>query len=383
MRRLSAIIFSFFAIFSCIDTVAAASKGPSAPSWTQTPKTLQPDVQFWIDVYSKYDNNTAVLHDTEYMGVIYGTVNLQDLPCLDFCADSVKKARQDRVNDAKERVRKILLTLANNPPDAALSPEAKRIKAIWRKHTNSNVFEEAADKKRLRAQTGQKTRFEIGLTYAELYMPKFEAIFKNARLPIELTRLVMVESMFNMKAISHAGASGVWQFMPGTGRRYGLRITKSIDERNDPLLATYAATRMLKHDYDILGTWPLTINAYNAGLGHLNRAVAALGTRDISKIIRNHRQGSYGFASRNYYPEFLAACDVYDKRNIYFPQMKHLPQLSYKTISINKPIPIKDLARKQRTSVAVIENLNPSLQDAVISGRIPIPDGVEIRIPTR
>jgi membrane-bound lytic murein transglycosylase D len=292
------------------------------PDWTVTPKALEPDVHFWVDIYSKYDNDTVVLHDTEFMGVIYGTVDLHDLHCINDCTEAVKTARQDRVKEVKEKIRQILLTLADNPPDSVLTPEAKKIKMAWRRWTIVNVFSEAAGEKRLRTQTGQKTRFEAGLTVAEQYMPRFEAIFKEEGMPIALTRLVMVESMFNMNAISHAGASGVWQFMPGTARKFGLRVSKTVDERSDPILSAVAAARMLRYDYDIMGTWPLAINSYNAGRRHLERAIAALGTRDIVKIIRRYRVGSYGFASRNYYPEFLAACRVYDNRATYFPHMK-------------------------------------------------------------
>lgn len=315
-------------LFTFVPWANAADKSfmRKQPDWTVTPKALEPDVKFWIDVYSKYDNDTAVMHDTEYMGVIYGTVDMHDLHCIDNCLESVKTARQDRVKEAKDKVRQILLTLADNPPEGALSPEAKKIKTEWRKWTSANVFAEAAGEKRLRAQTGQKNRFEMGLTVAEHYMPQFEAIFKAEGMPIELTRLVMVESMFNMNALSHAGASGVWQFMPATARKFGLRVSRGVDDRSDPTLSARAAARMLKYDYDIVGTWPLAINSYNAGRGHLDRAIAALGTRDIVKIIRKYRVGSYGFASRNYFPEFLAACEVYDNRAQYFPNMKHLPR---------------------------------------------------------
>ncbi len=339
----------------------AANKSSTrrSPDWTVAPKALEPDVQFWVDVYSKYDNDTAVLHDTEYMGVIYGSVDLHDLSCtkyskqphggveggthtaspgggatlapiVDDCKESVKTARQDRVDEAKDKIRRILLTLADHPPDGALTPEAKKIRATWRKWTTADIFREAAGEKRLRAQTGQKTRFEAGLTAAERYMPRFEAIFKAEGMPIELTRLVMVESMFNMNAFSRAGASGVWQFMPGTARKFGLKISKGVDDRSDPVLSAQAAARMLKYDYDIVGTWPLAINSYNAGRRHLERAIAALGTRDIVKIIRRYRVGSYGFASRNYYPEFLAACRVYDNRAQYFPALKH-PQKNWQS----------------------------------------------------
>ncbi len=320
----------FFIILFLVATFtplyAASSKASKAPDWTVTPKALQPDVQFWLDVYTKYDNDTAVLHDTEFLGVTYGTIDLHDLHCMDECEQSVKDARIERVKAAKEKIREMLLTLADRPPDAALSPEARQIKATWRRWTNDNVFRDAAGEKRLRSQTGQKTRFEMGLQLAEQYMPKFESVFKSEGMPIELTRLVMVESMFNVNAISSAGASGVWQFMPATGRKYGLHVTRGVDERNDPVMATYAAARMLKNDYDIVGTWPLAINSYNSGRGNLERAIATLGTHDMVKIIRKYRVGSYAFASRNYYPEFLAACVAYDGRDTYFPNMKHLPR---------------------------------------------------------
>ncbi len=105
---------------------------------------------------------------------------------------------------------------------------------------------------------------------------------------------------------------------------------EGVDDRSDPVLSAQAAARMLKYDYDIVGTWPLAINSYNAGRRHLERAIAALGTRDIVKIIRRYRVGSYGFASRNYYPEFLAACRVYDNRAQYFPALKH-PQKNWQS----------------------------------------------------
>lgn len=326
MKILNCFFVIIFFVVAHSPLHAGDSKPPKAPDWTAIPKALQPDVQFWLDVYTKYDNDTAVLHDTEFLGVTYGTIDLHDLHCMDDCDKSVKDARIERVKAAKEKIRDILLTLADRPPDAALSPEARQVKATWRRWTTDNVFREAAGEKRLRSQTGQKNRFETGLQLAEQYMPKFEAIFKGEGLPIELTRLVMVESMFNINAISSAGASGVWQFMPATGRRFGLRVGKGIDERNDPTMATYAAARMLKNDYDVVGTWPLAINSYNSGRGHLERAISALGTHDIVKIIRKYRVGSYAFASRNYFPEFLAACVAYDNRNTYFPNMKHLPR---------------------------------------------------------
>jgi membrane-bound lytic murein transglycosylase D len=143
-------------------------------------------------------------------------------------------------------------------------------------------------------------------------MPVFEEIFESYGVPREVSRLVFVESLFNERAFSKSGAAGLWQFMPGTARHF-MTVNHQIDQRYDPILSTHGAARLLLKNYQILGSWPLAINAYNSGAANLQRAITTLGSRDISRIITNYKGGSYAFASRNFYPSFLAALEVYEK----------------------------------------------------------------------
>jgi membrane-bound lytic murein transglycosylase D len=112
-------------------------------------------------------------------------------------------------------------------------------------------------------------------------------------LPVELTRLPLIESGFELHARSHVGAAGIWQFMPRTGRLF-MRVDTLVDERRDPIAATRGAARFLRRLHDRLGTWPLAITAYNHGPTGVARAVRGLGTRDIGTIVSRYDGPAFG-----------------------------------------------------------------------------------------
>ena len=138
---------------------------------------------------------------------------------------------------------------------------------------------------------------------AEYYFPLFEDILGKHNLPYELCYLAVVESALNPQAHSHMGAAGLWQFMPSTGKIYGLEVNSLVDERMDPLRSTEAACRFLKSLYGIFNDWNLAIAAYNCGPGNVNKAIhRAGGKRDFWSI--------YPFLpseTRAYLPLFIAA----------------------------------------------------------------------------
>ncbi len=141
--------------------------------------------------------------------------------------------------------------------------------------------------------------------------------------------MVFVESMFNPQAKSKVGAYGLWQIMPNTAKLYGLNVDENVDERGDTRRATHVAAQLLAENYRSLQSWPLAINAYNSGQGTLQAAIRQLGTRDIGTIIQQFRGGVYGFASRNFYPSFLAALEVYNNYPRYFGTLRRESSLSY------------------------------------------------------
>jgi membrane-bound lytic murein transglycosylase D len=207
-----------------------------------------------------------------------------------------------------------------------------------------------------------------------------ERTFREAGLPIELTRLPLIESCFNVQAYSKAGAAGIWQFIPATGRRF-LRIDGLIDERRDPLAATRAAARYLAILYDELGSWPLAITSYNHGPVGISRAVDEVGSRDIATIVRRYDGNAFGFASRNFYAEFLAAVEVEGDHKTYFGDLPFPPPLQVREHRLDRPVGIQVAARMAGVDRDELAELNPALSDTVVSGRRSIPAGYRLRLP--
>jgi membrane-bound lytic murein transglycosylase D len=340
-------------------------------------------VAFWRDIYSKYSRHHIVLHHPRYVGVVYEVVDLTDIDNNPRLSD-IERARQreNRVNERKAHITAILQKLAQNPPVSALSEEEINVRKLFNGVRETNAFGRAADEDGVRGQLGQRDKFVTGITSSGRYLGEIEEIFKEYGLPLALTRIIFVESMFNLHARSNVGASGIWQFMPGTGKLY-LRINDLMDERNDPLVATHAAARLLRTNYEHLGSWPLAINAYNAGRGRLAQAAAQLGTNDIGRIIREFRHPSYGFASRNFFLEYLAAFEVAENAEPYLGPIPQAPPLRYERVRMASTVSLPEVARLSNVSIQTLAELNPALTDAVIDGRHALPAGFELRVPEK
>lgn len=346
----------------------------------KVPKGLGPDVKFWKDIFTKYDSHQVVLHDTKYLDIVYGTLDFRYLDANPLITNGERQKRKEaRIKAEKDRIISLLTSIEKNPT-SNLTDEEYKIKKMFRNVKEAKKYKEAK-KRGVRAQTGLKDKFAIGLAYSGRYLGEIEKIFKEEGLPQDLTRLIFVESMFNPGAHSSAGAKGIWQFMKRTGKYYGLRINSIMDERVDPIRSTYAAAKLLKHNYQELGTWPLAINAYNSGRGRLKQAVNRLGTRDITTIVRKFDHPHYGFASRNFFAEFLAVVDIVKNYQDYFKHVNFDEPLSYDVVWLNEPINIPEVARLSGVSVGKVAELNPAYRAAIFSGELPFPARTELRIP--
>ena len=197
------------------------------------------------------------------------------------------------------------------------------------------------------------------------YMPIFEEALDAYGLPLELRYLPIIESALNPSAVSRAGASGLWQFMIGTGKIYGLESNSLVDERRDPIKATWAAARYLKEMYDIYGDWNLVIAAYNCGPGTINKAIRrANGETDYWKI--------YNYLpkeTRGYVPAFIAANYVmtyYCDHNI-CPMETNIPA-STDTVQVNKNLHFEQIADLCNVPLDQIKSLNPQYKKQMIPG---------------
>lgn len=203
------------------------------------------------------------------------------------------------------------------------------------------------------------------LSACNFYMPIFEEALDAYGLPLELKYLPIIESALNPSAVSRAGASGLWQFMIGTGKMYGLESNSLIDERRDPIKATWAAARYLKEMYAIYGDWNLVIAAYNCGPGTINKAIRRAGGEKDYWGLYNYLPRE----TRGYVPAFIAANYVmtyYCDHNI-CPMETNIPA-NTDTIQITKNLHFEQIADICGVPMDEIKSLNPQYKKQMIPG---------------
>jgi membrane-bound lytic murein transglycosylase D len=207
-----------------------------------------------------------------------------------------------------------------------------------------------------------------------------KAEFSRLGVPTELAALPHVESSYNPDARSHVGASGIWQFTRSTGRRF-MQVDHILDERNDPFLATTAAAKLLAYNYSITGNWPMAITAYNHGLSGARRAMRKHGDNAYTDILRNYKSRTFGFASRNFYVAFLAAMQVDQNPERYFPGLVPDSPVDYATVSLPAYIPADKLAATLKVRERDLAKHNPAIQATVWQGSKHLPKNFELRLP--
>lgn len=332
------------------------------------PAALEPDVQFWIRVYTQIDTNSGFLHDQYNLGVVYET--------LHFAPDESQSAREHEVDAHRDRIGAALRRIAA-AGDTPLSEEDQRIRDLWGSASPSRLREAVDD---IRFQLGQSDRFRAGLIRAGAWETHIAETLANRGLPAELAVLPHVESSFNPAAYSKVGAAGLWQFMRSTGRRY-MRIDRSVDDRLDPSRSTEAAAQLLGYNYRVLGTWPLAITAYNHGTAGMMRAKETLGTDDIVTIVRRYSSRTFGFASRNFYVSFLAALDIDHNPDKYFGAVPRQGEARFQIVPVPGYVSMTTLERVLHVQPEALRALNPALLRPVWDGQLRVPRDYRLRLP--
>ncbi len=209
-------------------------------------------------------------------------------------------------------------------------------------------------------QTKGRKAFTRWLARSERYIPIMKKILKEHGLPEDLVYLAMIESGFNPRAYSRRGAVGPWQFMYRTGKKYGLRVDRWVDERRDPIKATIAAARYLKDLYDMFNSWHLALAGYNAGEGKIKKAIKKYRTEDFWELCK------YRFLRRetkNYIPKLIAAALIAKNPEKYgFTNIKYEEPLKFDEVVVHGPVSLYVIARCCGVSVDEIRNLNPELK---------------------
>ncbi|NJN51342.1 MAG: transglycosylase SLT domain-containing protein [Gammaproteobacteria bacterium] len=345
----------------------------TAPGWAalDRPAELERDITFWTRVFTEITNDQGFVHDDTRLDIVYATVALRE--------PGTSAQRASRADLEARRYIAALKSLANGKRTGLTATETQ-VLSQWGADVDNATLRAASG--RVRVQRGQADKFREGLVRSGAWEAHIERALKASRVPPELIALPHVESSFNPLARSHVGAAGMWQFMASTGRRY-MQIDNVVDERMDPHRSSDAAALLFRQNYEVTGTWPLAITAYNHGAGGMRRAAKQVGTTDIARVLREYKARTFGFASRNFYVAFLAASDARTDSERYFGKLQRDPPDQNPTIDLPGYAAIDDLVVALGVDRAELVRLNPSLRPSVIDGHKFIPRGYTLRLPQR
>lgn len=337
------------------------------------PAGLEDAVGFWRNVFAVWSRGQVAIHDNRHLGLVYEVV---DLPGP--IEESYTALQRDFVRGRRElwsaRLRTLEQKLVRNQP---LDRNERELREKIRTQAGPTAFVGAAD--RVRSQRGVRERFLRGLIISGRYDAKFREVFRRHGLPEDLAFIPHVESSFQVNAVSHAGAAGVWQFMRPTARDF-MRVDNVIDERLDPVVAADGAARYLRSAYARLGSWPLAITSYNHGVGGMQRARAAMGD-DIVRIVEHWDGRHFGFASRNFYAEFLAVRHIVRNADRYFPGVRLDPPLDDVPVVLRSNMMAADIAREHRVALSDLMARNLAWRAPIRTGRAPVPAGTTVWVP--
>jgi membrane-bound lytic murein transglycosylase D len=348
----------------------------------QVPAKLRGRVDFWKDVFAKYGRNQVVIHHREFPQVVFGVLDFSSE--AETMSDVELKRHKDRVEketvlSMKEQIRQLV-----NGEEPSTPFQESFVEKMEMVPQDSRSYRRLLDEDLIRTQTGIRERYAQAISRAWKYLPVMEQIFTSEYgLPKELTRLPFIESSFDYTAYSSVGAAGIWQFMPRTARSHRMLVGRYVDERRDPVKATRGAAEYLRIAYQELGSWPLAITSYNHGVGGVRSKVRAAGTSNIAEIIEHPSERFLGFASTNFYPEFLAAVEIFQEHDKYFPEVSVQPPLRLVAYPVRAPMSTAQASRQLGVPLENLKEANYALLEPVWKGAAKIPAGYVLQVPVQ
>lgn len=298
---------------SFMDRFPTLSKDPAnrVSDTFNVPKYFKHSTHFWFNIYTVFDSNRVVLHDKKNLSIIYQVLDYSKLKKSNI--DRITKiSLQSKLTLEKVKLlKKEFLKLAFKKTDSKLAQNILRalskakVKIPKNKKKRIKYFKSLGNG--LRAQTGQRDKILAGIKNYQIYKKPIDKYFSIIKQPKELLAIPFLESSFNTTAKSKVNATGAWQFMRRVAR-YFMNVNKFQDDRVNPLLSTISALHLLKQNKQVLKQWDLAVPAYNSGTKHLLKAKRTLKIPNIrlEHVLTKYKHGHIGFASKNFYSEFLA-----------------------------------------------------------------------------
>lgn len=292
------------------------------------PDYFKPAVTFWFGIYTQYSSQQVVIHDKENVEILYKILDFSQLYQENINIFASIHLQSRLVRDSSRKIKRILNSLGVKKYNKLSKEEVAVYEAVQRSKTKipksrknkKRFFRKLA--KNVRVQTGQRDMIYKGVVNSLPFIPFIYKKFESFKLPKELLAIALLESSFNTEAYSKAGATGVWQFIKYTGNIFMPKKNRYQDYRNNPFISSIAAMQLLRENKTILSRWDLAVTAYNAGTKHLVRAkrkFKKIKNISLEYILENYRHPHLGFASKNYYAEFLALVHVLAYKEVIYP----------------------------------------------------------------
>lgn len=297
-----------------------------------------PFVRFWFGIYTRYTTQHIVIHDKADLGIVYGVLDFSNLVGPNINRFARSAILQSISREKLLEVKKVLTQLSEGNAQSRMSLSLMKIlhdsgepppaDPLARK----KYFLEKANN--IRTQTGQRDVIESGIANMAPYAPFFSELFTGFDLPPQLLAIPFLESSFNNSAHSRVGATGIWQFMPLIASYFVPKRNAQHDYRSNPLIASVAALHLLRENKQILKSWDLAVTAYNSGTKHLVKARRELNISTLEEILKNYSHPHLGFASKNFYAEFIALVHTLAYRDEIFPAEKNIPELDSRRLHL-------------------------------------------------
>lgn len=303
------------------------------------PDYFHDSVYFWFSIYSQYTSEQVVIHDMQNLDIIYKVIDFRDIFSSGLNRFAKANLKSKLSLEYTRKLRKVLkyLSTANfgklntEQYDVLRLLRKAKVKIPKNRKRRKKFFRNLA--KNIRAQSGQRDMIYQGIVRSAPYFPYLLSKISLFKLPREILSIPFLESSFNPKAVSKVDAAGIWQFMKYTNNLFMPKKTRVIDYRVNPFIATLGAMHLLKENRLILRRWDMAITAYNSGTSNLVKARKKYRKKkklDLAYVLRNYKSKSLGFASKNFYSEFLALAHTLAYKDIIYPleglekQMKNL-----------------------------------------------------------
>ncbi len=352
------------------------------------PPEIRRRVDFWVKVFRTWETKQIVFHDTLRLERVYSVLTT-DSRC------SRKRPGRD-VTREKRRIRWNLQQIAAKLEGGGTkwTREQKELLTLFPAQDPKEVRRAS---KNIRCQQGNRDRFEGALRRYGRYRDHVVRVLRDHGLSEDIQYLPFVESAYNPRAYSPAGAAGMWQIMPSTARKLGLQLNAAIDERFDPEAATWGAARYLSNATKKLRSLaeektggsvttsqinPFVITSYNYGVTGMRRAIREFGP-DYVTVLRKYKSRTFRTAVRNFYASFLAARHVAKNAKKYFGDFHSDGAMRYTLVSLKQPTSVKRIKKVFRISDKKLKQMNPALTRYVWRGWRLIPEGYALRLPYR